>query len=247
MLIAAPTTDISPEEAQAITGWLQKGGDMLLLSTVSQTGFPNLYACVKDYGISPVAGVVMEGSDQHTFYNNATYLAPEILSHPITTPILDIDGTVQLPEAHGLTIAKELPQGVTVSILAQTSEKAYTKTGAWPLATDEKEAGDIDGPFVLAAAATKTLATGSSNILCISSANVLNPSLFCDNLDFYMNCLNWISGNSRSISIRAKVQDTSVLTINSDSADTMKLIFIGIVPLSFLAVGVSVYRRRKQK
>lgn len=248
LLIPSPTEDISAEEAAKIKAFLNNGGDMLLLSTVSQDGFPNLYSCLADHGISQVSGVVMEGDAKNTMYNNPTYISANLLSHDITQPLIDSKATILLPEAHGLQISDTLPEGVTATPLLRTSSEAYSKTGAWPLTTDEKESGDIDGPFTLAVAITRQGTDGNnSNIVCISSAQVLNPSLYCDNLDFFMNCLNWISGNERSISIRPKVQDTSMLTINSDSGNTMKVLMIGVLPLSLLAVGIVVYNRRKKQ
>ena len=252
LLICAPSTDLTQEEAEMLRSYTAKGGDLVLLSSLSETeSFPNLYGLMGDYGVSSVAGVVFEGNNSNSYYNYPHYLSPTLGSHAITQPLIDGNYSVLMPEAHGLLIG-EAPENTTVTSLLNTSDAAYSKTGAWPLTVTEQEAGDIDGPFSVAVAIRQTISdTENANIVWISSIQLLstnaNTVISGGNLDLFMNSLNWAAENTNEISIRGKNQDVQYLTIHSGSATAMTLLVVGVIPVCFLAVGIYLFIRRKRK
>lgn len=253
VLICAPASDLSEKEASMMSAYLAKGGDLMLLSTPSETeSFPNLYGLLDGYGVSAVPGVIFEGDSNYSYYSYPHYLVPNINEHSITQPLIDGNYGILIPEAHGLTIAQQLPENTTVTGLLETSASAYSKVGAWPLTVTEKESGDIDGPFQVAVAIQRSISESeNTNILWVSSIQLLTDSVNSvisgGNLNLFMNCVNWASEHTDRISIRGKDTDVQYLTISSASASTMTLLVVGIIPLSFLAVGIYLFIRRKRK
>lgn len=253
ILICAPATDLTEKESSMIGAFLADGGDLMLLSSPSETeAFPNLYGLLQGYGVSTVPGIIFEGNANNSYYGYPHYLVPNMNSHSITQPLMDGNYGILIPEAHGLTISQQLPENTTVTSLLDTSDAAYSKLGSWPLETSEKEDGDIDGPFSIAVAIQQKVSqTESANILWISSINLLsgdvNSVISGGNLNLFMNCINWVSEHTDRLSIRPKNQDVQYLTINSASASTMTLLVVGIIPLCFLGIGIYLFIRRKQK
>ena len=243
LLINQPKEDISAEEAQRIAQFVEQGGDLMLVSNVSaEHKYFNLYEMMGNYGMSAVPGVIFEGNDQY-YYNNPNELIPNIHSHGITEPLLSSGGIVLLADSHGIT-TKQVEGASVVSVL-ETSRDAYSKTGAWPLITSTKEDGDVDGPFSTAAAYEKA----DSRVLWVSSGYLMESgsSAMSNNLDFFMNSINWMSQRENRISIRPKPMEERLLVINAESANTLKILLLGVIPVSFLAVGLYIYFRRKGK
>lgn len=245
LLINQPVTDISPEEATRISQFLEKGGDLLLVSNISNTEtFDNLYGLMGNYGMEAVPGVVFEADSQYYYYN-AFELMPQLNSHGITDPVISSSGAVLLPEAHGILLSETPPQNATLTSLLDTSDSAFSKTGEWPLETYEKESGDIDGPFSLAAICSQT----DTHVMWVSGGYVLNSasSSYSNNMDFFMNSMHWMSQRENRISIRPKPLEEEHLIINAQSASTMNLLLLGVIPLCYLGVGVYIFFRRKRK
>ena len=66
------------------------------------------------------------------------------------------------------------------------------------------------------------------------------------NIDFTMNALSQLAGETSSISIRSKSLDYNYLTISSSQASFIKLVMLAVVPLMFLFLGLEdiIERRR---
>ena len=250
LLICAPTTDISQDEAAIIAQYLAQGGELVLISipTLIET-YPNLYGVLSAYGVSAIDGIILDPDAQHNYYGTTHYLFPDMLEHSITQPLLDNNIRIMLPEAHGLKIEEALPEGVSVTSLLRTSSAAYAKTD---LASTQYADGDATGVFSLAAVITHAInQEKSANILWVSCPQLMdasvNDAVSGGNLNFFMNGLNWMCDHEESISIRPKNQDTTYLTINSGAATLMSILVVGIIPLCYLGIGIYIFLRRKRK
>lgn len=243
LLINRPQQDLTLEETDQIRLFLERGGHLILVSMLSSSEtYDNLYGLMGQYGMAAVPGVVFE-EDALNYYYSHQELIPQLSSHPITQAIIGNNRMVLMPDSHGLALTPQ--PGDTLVSLLDTSATSYSKTGAWPLSTYLKEEGDLDGPFSLGALCTR----GQSHVLWFSGAYVTEESAvsLSNNLDLFMNSVNWITQRENRISIRPKPMDDPRLTVNAQSADAMKLIFVVLIPLSYLALGVTVFIRRKRR
>ena len=68
------------------------------------------------------------------------------------------------------------------------------------------------------------------------------------NVDLAMNAVSSLLGEREAISIRSKSFNYNYLTISEDTASTLKLLMIGVFPLTYLGIGICVIvsKRRKQ-
>lgn len=104
--------------------------------------------------MEPVEGIVLEANKGY-YYQYQTYLLPVFSSHEITKPLLG-NYQILLGNAQAVKETEDKPDNVTVTALLETSDQAYSKLDGVNITTYEKESGDIDGPFYLAAAAVLT-------------------------------------------------------------------------------------------
>lgn len=250
----APQSDISSEEKDILLTYLQGGGNFFLITDPqSESGSrPNLDALMAEYGMQEAEGIVLEGNGNYYAMNVPYYLLPNRESHTITSPLNEYNYYVLLPVAHGITIDSELRDGLSVSELLTTSDDAFSKVAGYNLQTYEKEDGDIDGPFALAAAATDSIDDETdAHVVWVSSAAIVddttNSQVSGGNQDFFINALGWMCDHEDSISIHSKSLDYEYLTIDSGTASMLSVLVIGIIPVVYLCAGIYVWARRKRR
>ena len=62
-----------------------------------------------------------------------------------------------------------------------------------------------------------------------------------------MNALSSMIGENEAVAIRSKSLNYNYLTISESTASTLKMVMIGIVPLSYLAVGIVMVLKRRMR
>lgn len=249
LLINAPTSDISDEELTMLRSYVQGGGKLVVLSGPQESAdLPNLQALLSDYGVTVNDGVVVDTNRDYYAFTAPYVLMPEIESSDITDPLKDGDYHVIVPIAAGLTVGED-NGGATVTSLLKTSTDSFSKAAGYAMTTYDKEDGDIDGPFTLAVSVEDANAGG--RLLWVASDYLLddmyNSYSSGANLDFVMNGLSWMIGNTDAVSIRSKSLDYNYLTISSSSAAWLKVCMIGIIPVGFLLLGLDEVLRRRKK
>lgn len=248
ILINAPESDISEEEAKMLKEYLAAGGRVMILSGPQpDTDMANLKAVIEDYGVSFNEGIVVEGNRSYYAFSQPYILLPEIQSTEITDTFLEGTNYVIAPLAQGMTIDPNA--GDSVKSLLSTSDYAFSKSAGYDLETYEQEEGDIDGPFELAVAVeganSSKLIWVATDYLCDDTYNSYSSGV---NVDFAMNSISWMIGENENITIRSKSLEYNYLTISESSAGTIKLWLIGIIPAMFLIYGIcAVVSRRKGK
>lgn len=247
LVVNAPTSDISGEELAMLQSYVQGGGRLLVFSGPQQdTDLPNLNALLADYGVTVTDGVVVDPNRDYYAFTAPYVLMPEIQQSDITQPLLDGSYNIIVPIAQGLTVGDTTAGAVTP--LLQTSADSFSKAAGYAMSTYEKEDGDVDGPFTLAVSIEDSAAGG--RVLWVASDYLLDEQYNAfsagANLDFVMNGLSWMIGETDAVSIRSKSLDYNYLTISASSATWLKICMIGIIPVCFLLLGVDeVLRRRK--
>ena len=249
LLINAPTSDISDEELTMLRSYVQGGGKLVVLSGPQESAdLPNLQALLSDYGVTVNDAVVVDTNRDYYAFTAPYVLMPEIESSDITAPLKDGDYHVIVPIAAGLTVGED-NGGATVTSLLKTSTDSFSKAAGYAMTTYDKEDGDIDGPFTLAVSVEDANAGG--RLLWVASDYLLddmyNSYSSGANLDFVMNGLSWMIGNTDAVSIRSKSLDYNYLTISSSSAAWLKVCMIGIIPVGFLLLGLDEVLRRRKK
>lgn len=247
LMIYAPASDISAEEADMLSEYVKSGGKLLALAgPVADGELTNLYGILSDYGVTVAQGIVSEGDREHYAFQAPYVLLPELGDSDITAPLAEKKYMAIVPIAAGL----QLSDTSEAQSLLDTTQSAYSKVAGYAQTTYDKEEGDIDGPFSLG---VDIQDHSSGRIIFFTSSYLLddmyNAYSSGANDDLVMNALSALMGDRQAMSIRSKSLNYNYLTISESAASLIKLVMIGLVPLCYLAMGVATVwdRRRMQK
>lgn len=243
LMIYAPSTDISTEEATMLRDYLTSGGKLLVMAGPTENGtLTNLYDVLADYGVTAAEGIVVEGDRGHYAFQQPYILLPDMEESDITSPLISSKYYAIFPLAQGLTVSDS-----RATALLTTSDSAYSKAAGFTLTTYDKEDGDTDGPFALAVNAE---ATNGGQLVWFASSSFLdelyNAYSSGANLNLVMNALSTLVGQRDAVSIRSKSLSYNYLTISQSNATILKSWMIAIVPLAFVVYGVLVVIERRR-
>lgn len=246
VMIHGPSSDISPEEAQMLIDYTGNGGKLLVMAGPTQNGtLENLYSVLEEYGILAVEGVIVEEDRNNYGFGYPYILMPNLEDSELTTPLREARYHVILPIAQGLLVKDSVKEIVTP--LLTTSESSFSKAAGFAMSTHEKEERDTDGPFSVAVATP----TGYEGELIWFSCSTMLDGTYNSysagaNSDLILNSLSSLIGERDAISIRSKSLNYNYLTISQSTANTIKTLMIGVFPVIYLGVGITVVLLRKK-
>lgn len=256
LMINAPASDLSKDDANKVITYLKKGGNLfLVLSFNSQKEMPNLASVLQLYGVKAEAGLAVEKDASH-LYNSAQgsvnyYLYPEIGEDDMTASLKEGDGKIFVPASMALSYDKNT-KDISYAELLTTSKDSF-------LSTDPKEAqdpqtgsikeqrDDVKGPLVLGLKAVSKKSTAvifTSDQLFTNAADQQvsggkNLKLFGQVIRTFSN------GKTDFVTVPVK-QTTSYLTVTLKQAMVTGIFMMAIVIL-ILVYGIVVFVSRRRK
>lgn len=254
VIIYAPQSDLSQEDAQKLKDYIAAGGKIFLATNDTGEEMPNLQSVTEEFGLSAKPGMVFDGDASYAA-TYPMYLLPEMVQHDITSPLIEGGYVVLAPAAHALETAETLPEGVTVTPLLSTSDQGYNKADSLTIETLEKEEGDETGTFDIAAAAEKTVSDEENaepaRLVWFGAAQMLDTQVDAmtagANSDLVVNAAAWLCDKQDSISIHAKSLDMEYLTVPAGARAVLSAVTIVVIPAAFLIAGILVWKRRKSR
>ena len=245
LMIYAPASDISSEEADMLRDYVKEGGKLMVMAGPVEEGtLENLYSLLSDYGVTPVDGIVVEGDREHYAFQAPFALMPDMAETDLTSSLIEERYFPILPLAQGLDTSSATSQ---VTELLTTSESSFSKVSGYDMATYEKEDGDIDGPFTVALSVEET---GGGEIIWFSSPAFLddmyNAYSSGANVNLATNGLSSLVGESEAMAIRSKSLNYNYLTISESTSSLLKVAMVGVFPLAYLGIGIYVVLRRRR-
>ncbi len=254
ILICGPVTDLSQDDMAKIRAYLENGGNALIFTAFSTEDMSRYESLLPEYGITVTEGVVFE-ADSYYYKELPYYLMPVVLDEELTKDLYDNQRLLLLAQCRGLTIAGDYDEDhITVTPLMMTSDQAYSKVDVASMETMERENGDIDGPFCLAALAEKELENGAlSKVIAVGTEYIvdsdLNDYTSDANYQFLLNCITTLAAVSRenSISIPAKSYQLSMILVSSGTGNIFAAVIVFVIPAGLLLAGIiMVFVRRKK-
>ena len=249
LLIYAPSSDISEEERDMLAEYVSGGGKLMVVSGPTEdVTLENLNSLLETYGVTVADGIVVEQDREHYAFQTPVVLMPDIASSEITDSLVEERYFPIITMAQGLQVGTNT-SGATVTELLTTSDQAFSKADGLNITTYDKEEGDTDGPFALAVSVEES--SGGQLVWFSSSTfldDVYNAYSSGANVDLAMNALSNLIGETQAMAIRSKSLNYNYLTISDSTSSLLKVLMIGVFPLTYLAIGVGVvlYRRRRQ-
>ena len=250
LLILAPTSDISSDDAQKLTAFLDGGGKILMTTTYTENfaeSFPNLQTVLDYFGISITEGLVAE-NDPSMYYQQPSYLLPDVGYDAVTNGVAG-ERYVFMPYAQGITW--EESDDITVTSLLTTSESSVSKTNLNEAQTWEWEDGDIEGPFTVAVHASRTLEDeNTAELYLYTSENLFTDSansMVADaNLTLFNNTIAAMTDGGSSVSVPVKSYQALDIMVNNGTAFLLGSLLMVILPLALLLFGLFRWLERRK-
>ena len=250
VIISAPGSDYSEEDAQKVIDYVEAGGQLLatvFLGDSIAENQPNFQKILDCFNVEVVDGLLIENNASY-YYGDPTYLLPEVMNTFITTGVYG-EKNVFVPYAQGIITTEDDNTNV-VSIL-QTTEDAYSKANIAQATTYDKEEGDIEGPFDIGVYVKKTYGENTAGLFLFTSANIFTDSadsmVANANLTIFNNCIEeYVDSEVETIVVPAKTFSAESLIISAGTGMFIGLLVAVMIPLVLLITGFIVwYQRRK--
>ncbi len=250
VLMFAPDRDISTSEKDMLITYMQKGGNLMLVSNYTQEKMPNFNALTEYYSLKINDGLVFENDGGNYVPNYPYYIYPNVITHTITDPILNENLHILFPLAHGVTVLDNPRETLDIYEFITTSDTAYSKIDI-SSGDFKKEEKDINGPFALAVAVTDTADNITSHLVLFSTSQFLetnvNNAVAGANYDLFLNSLGWLCNKKSSISVHAKEMYSTSVAVPENASWLVFICIVIIIPAIFvvLAIVITSYRKRK--
>ena len=251
LIINNPTSDFAAEgslvdEVSMLQNYLNEGGH-LLVATNPYNETPELDSLLAEFGLSRENGIVVEGDSSHALYGYPYSLFPDYASTSETTALDGVNQNtrVMLSVAQGISITET--DDVTAEALLNTSDEAYSKVNTASSTTD-KEDGDLDGPFTLAAWARSD--TTGAEVSWIGCGNLDNEQLYQSvpgNRTFLQGCAASLAGQDSAVLIDTKTMEADPITVPASASTALGMVFVFLLPAAVLATGAVVVLLRRRK
>ena len=249
IIINAPSTDFSEDDANKVISYLEGGGKALIITGYEHKGLENFERILAAYGISRVDGIVME-NDASYYYNGVPYyLLPKVGSGSYTS---SVSGKyIFAPYSEGFTYDTS-DESISYTELLTTTEQAVSKVDAANAKTSQMEDGDIAGPFTIALAAEKTVDEKTSQIVVTGSYEMFTDSadqvVSGSNVSLFTDCITELAGGGEeTAAIPVKEYTLSNITVTSIAALLGGLAASILVPLLLIAAGIIIWAVRRKK
>lgn len=249
IIINAPTSDFSADDAKKVTDYLEKGGKALITTNFQYKDLTNFESILKAYGIERVDGIVMENDSSYYYNNIPYYLLPEVESSDYTSSVSGKYIFAPYSEAFSYDGSSD---DVTYTALLQTTDKAVSKIDADNAATSEKEDGDIEGPFTIALAAAKTENDTSSQVVVAGSMELFTDStdqiVSGSNVSMFTDIMTNLTGGEDDNTSVIPVKDYKMSTITITSISTIigGLAASIFIPVVLIIIGVVIWAVRRK-
>ncbi len=242
LVINAPSTDFSEEEIEKLNEYLTRStANNLIITYNPQAGeLERLYRYLTEWGVEPSGGIVVD-AERAAGANPAMFVA-ELAEHDITTQI-PVDAVI-VPGATSLDIVFDADGYRTTNVLAQSSGSAYVEgdeslQAPFPVVVLTQDNQYIDNESV------------AHNVLFIGGWEMTSDYLL-DNSAFQNNNLITASLDYMNPAVDAVLVDAvdfsnPQMIITGNTSIVILVTTVIILPLAFIAIGITVFLRRKNK
>ncbi|NCS25039.1 MAG: ABC transporter [Microcystis aeruginosa BS13-02] len=240
IIIASPKRKIFPQEVTALKNYLEQGGKILLMiDPQTETGLEPL---LTPWGVKLDNRIIIDasGAGEIIGLGPASPIITNYGNHPITRDFAN--GISIFPFAR--PIATVPIEGIEAVSLMITNDKMWAESDLNDQNLQFNPEKDLAGPFDLGVALTGK----KGKLIVIGNANFASDGLFEQQLngDIFLNSVQWLaSGETATLSIRAKEPENRRINLNPLQANAIFWIAMVVMPLvGFTLAGLTWWQRR---
>jgi ABC-type uncharacterized transport system involved in gliding motility auxiliary subunit len=258
MVVAGPTRPLVPHVIDAFNDYLKGGGRALVMLKPPQPGQSvdetALVKFASDWGVKAGHNLVVD-QVVRLEAGPALGLDPVVNTyapHPITA---SFDKQTVFPMVRTVDPVDPPIPGLEVTALAKTSETSWAETdidGIFKRQTAKFGGNDVKGPVVVADAIDANLdqlkyGKGEARLVVLGDTDIANNQFLGNffNRDFIMNCVDWLAGESNSITIRPRGLRASRFNLTVEEFDVVFVLSVLLLPELLLIIGFAVWWERR--
>ena len=253
IVISGPTRRFTETELALLQGYLDHGGRLLaLIDPLTETGLDGL---LERWGVNLGLDIVVDPDRQLPFVSAANLLVTTYTQHPIVEKMKTL--VTLFPLARSVRPTEPVPQGLTVTSLALTSDTGWgeTQTSTKPFKFDQGK--DAKGPVSLAAASERLptastllqagMAPARTRLVVIGDSDfVRNEQLpNVGNKDFLLGSIFWLTEQERLIGIGPKPIESIRLSLTGSQLTGVFWFSLLGFPMAFGALGTIMWFLRR--
>lgn len=244
LVIASPLRPFLDGEIQRLRGYLDRGGNLLLLSDPQSPVGESLMRELS--GIEQLPGTIVDANVHELGIDNpAVALVPAYPDHPATR---DFKLLTLFPQAAALAPPPADTDWQATPLL-RTLERSWNETGSLSGEIERNPlAGEEPGPLVIGYALTRQRPAGEQRVLIIGDGDFLANSYLrnAGNLDLGLALVRWLTGDDRMIGIPAAETDDRELRLSKPAIAVIGLGSLIALPLLLLFSGLLMAWRRNR-
>ena len=258
LIEAGPVRPLMPHEIDAISDYLKHGGRLLVMLQPPRPDQPNdedaLVAMLKDWGVEAGNDVVVD-TVVRLFAGPALGLSPIVNSYPPNPITEGFQHRTVFPMTRSLIPAGNPPAGLTVSPIAVTSDTSWAETdleGVFKRSQAKLTSQDRKGPIPVAVAVEAALkqlkwGDGDARLVIFGSTGLAENGHFENffNRDLFMNSIDWLTGQTATMSIRPRELRSSRVNLTVDQFNRVFVASVLVLPELLLIIGIVVWRERR--
>ncbi len=261
VVVAGPRTAFLAPESGALEKHLAGGGHALVMldpvlpgagSPPADLGFGGLLG---KYGIRLGDDIVVDPANALPMVGAETVLANRYGSHPVVRSLSAEQLPVVFPLARSVTRAEKPPEGVTETMLVETSPDGWGETNLKALAEGngaiQKEPGDTPGPVSIAVAvgpADEKKPDGkSARLIVIGNSRFAGDGSIANggNGILLANAVHWLTGSEKQIGIAPKTIEQASLSLTDAQVRRIGIFAVAGLPGLAILLGLWVWYRRR--
>jgi ABC-type uncharacterized transport system involved in gliding motility auxiliary subunit len=266
VLIAGPTTDVLPGEAEALRRYLNRAGKLMVLLDPplgpQAAPLPNLESIVREWGIDPGSNVVVDisgATNEPSIAVAATYPAHAITENFATLTIYPLARAVEPIEGGA--------GGRLAQAIVETSPQSWAEADLASLTSDagvtmDDTDGDRPGPIPLGAAVSAQVAPPAEGQDDSTEDDAPTPEtrmvVFGDsdfasnayggvpgNLNLFANAISWLAQQENLIAIRPTEPEDRRVTMTPRQQTLAMFVSVFFLPAAVFGTGIFVWWRRR--
>jgi ABC-type uncharacterized transport system involved in gliding motility auxiliary subunit len=254
VVIAGPKSPLFPNELNAISEYVDRGGRVLAMLEPGVDSALEPY--LKGFGIEVGDNLVIDpnpASKALGFGPDAPVIT-QFEQHPVTEPLRDHPTPLLFYWARSVS---PIPgtKGVSVTTLIQSSPSSWGETKYKKGGDVARDEDDMPGPVPLAVAATKSSITmvnkinDQARIVAIGDSSFATNKFFPrgGNSDLFLHAVEWLVGEEEKISIRPHSRAGARLLLTEQQQTGIVFFSVNVLPLLIIGLGFSVWAVRRRK
>lgn len=270
LVVPGPEKDLLPNELETIRNYIQKGGRVFFM--VDPQNSPGLKPFLQEFGVNLENDLIV---DTVSRLLGGDYFMPVVSEYEFHDITEKFRYATFFPYARSVEKAEEMPEGVSVTVLAKSSPNSWSERQLEDREVQFTEDKDIAGPVTLAVVATvkykeeekaakeegeeaaeemveeseidENLPQSDGRIAIFGDSDFASNNYYnlSGNGNFFLNTVNWLTEEADLISIQLKTSSPRTIQLSPSQGRMIFFVSLIILPLAILITGISVWLKRR--